>query len=350
MRRLTETVTLWLCSLATHAAFAEPAPKWQIQFTAPAACPGAQDFQRALDERTGARSKLSSSTDQPRIEVSIRAAADGWTARLEVVSSADGTRVERAAQSRRCEDLVPALALMTALALDLDPAQRSGAASPEIAVEDADAGVPTYPADADGAPPPVEISPQRSTGANLRRASPRLTEGELGFLLHWRSLVGWRDRAAMAPSILWGSRVRQGFSPWLRVSGDYVASRVIDGAGLEASLTYTVAQLDACTHKWPLGRSAFLSPCAQVAVGAFQAAGYAGVDKPRKLTRPWLSAGGGAELAILLVGPLWLRVHGGIEALVLRQRVYVDSEPDRLLLQMPAAVGSLGVGLGVRIW
>ena len=65
---------------------------------------------------------------------------------------------------------------------------------------------------------------------------------------------------------------------------------------------------------------------------------------------PWLSAGGGAELAMMLVGPLWLRVQGGVEALVLRQRVYVDAEPDRVLLEMPAVLGSLGVGLGVRIW
>ena len=107
---------MWLCSLATNAAFAEPAPRWQVEFMAPAACPGEQDFRRALDARMEARSPVSSLAHPPRIVVSIRAVADGWAARLEVESSADGARVERAAQSRRCEDLLPALALMTALA------------------------------------------------------------------------------------------------------------------------------------------------------------------------------------------------------------------------------------------
>jgi hypothetical protein len=348
MRRLRETALL-LCWLATNVAFGQAAPKWQIDFTAPAACPREQDFLRALDERT-AHADVSGFAHQSRIVVSIRAAANGWTGLLEVESSADGVRVERAAQSRRCEDLVPALALMTALALDLDPAPTSDGASPSPVVEDAEAEATTYPAHLEGAPPPVETASEPSARKVSRKASPRLTEGELGFLLHWRSLVAWRDRVAVAPSILWGSRVGEGFSPWLRVSGDYVASRVVDAEGLEASLTWSVAQLDACTHKWPLGGSAFLSPCARLTVGALHAAGYAGVDTPRNVTRPWLSAGGGAEVAISLVGPLWLRVQGGIEALVLRQRIYVTADPDRVLVEMPAALGSLGAGLGVRIW
>lgn len=338
-----------LCWLATNAAFGQVAPTWQIHFTAPAACPREQDFRRALDERT-ARANVSWFAHQPRIVVSIRAADDGWTGLLEVESGADGVRVERAAQSPRCEDLVPALALMTALALDLDPAPTSDEASPPPVAEDANEGSTPYPAHLEGAPPPVETSSEPLARKVPRKASPRLTEGELGFLLHWRSLVGWRDRVAVAPSILWGRRVGQGFSPWLRVSGDYVASRVVDAEGLEASLTWTVAQLDACTHKWPLWGSAFLSPCARLTVGALQAAGYAGVDTPRELTRLWLSAGGGAEVAISLVGPLWLRVQGGIEALALRQRVYVDADPDHVLIEMPAALGLLGAGLGVRIW
>jgi hypothetical protein len=336
-----------LCWFATNTAFAQAAPTWQIQFTAPAACPREQDFRQALDERT-ARAKVS--WFEPRIVVSIRAAASGWTGLLEVESSADGVRIERTAQSARCEDLVPALALMTALALELDPAPPSDGASSEPAVVDANEGSTAYPASLSGAPPPVETSSKPSAPKVSRKASPRLTEGELGFLLHWRSLVGWRDRVAVAPSVLWGSRVGQGFSPWLRVSGDYVAARVVDAGGLAASLTWTVAQLDACTHKWPLWESAFLSPCARLTIGTLKAAGSAGVDTPRELTRLWLSAGGGAELAIALVGPLWLRVQGGIEALVLRQRVYVEADPDRVLSEMPPALGLLGAGLGVRIW
>jgi hypothetical protein len=337
-----------LCWFATDTAFAQAAPTWQIDFTAPATCPREQDFRHALDERA-ARSKVSGFAHQPRIVVSIRAAAGAWTGLLEVESSADGVRIERTAQSARCEDLVPALALMTALALELDPAPPSDGASSEPAVVDANEGSTAYPANLDEAPPPVETSSEPFAQKVSRKASPRLTEGELGFLLHWRSLVGWRDRVAVAPSILWGSRAGRGFSPWLRVSGDYVASRVVAG-GLEASLTWTVAQLDACTHKWPLWESAFLSPCARLTIGALQAAGSAGVDTPRELTRLWLSAGGGAELAISIVGPLWLRVQGGVEALVLRQRVYVDAAPDHVLIEMPAALGLLGAGLGVRIW
>lgn len=239
---------------------------------------------------------------------------------------------------------------MTALALELDPAPASDAASsPDVALGD-DAGSTPYPGHLEGAPAPVEISPEPLGMAPPRKPTPRLTEGELGFLLHWRSVVGWRDRAAVAPGVLWGSSAREAFSPWVRVSGDYVASRVVDAAGVGASLTWTLAQVDACTHKWALWGRAFVSPCARLSVGALQAKGYVGVEAPRDLTRLWLSAGGGGEAAIPLVGPLWLRVQGGIEALVLRQRVLVDADPDHVLVEMPAVLGLLGLGLGVRIW
>ena len=169
-------------------------------------------------------------------------------------------------------------------------------------------------------------------------------------MLHWRSVVGWRDRVAVGPGILWGSRAAQGFSPWVRLSGDHVASRVVDASGFGASLTWTLAQLDGCTHKWALWGGAFLSPCARLSVGSLQAKGYAGVDTARDSARVWLTAGGGVEAAIPIVGPLWLRVQGGVEAIVLRQRVYVDADPDHILVHMPAVVGLLGLGVGVRIW
>jgi hypothetical protein len=74
------------------------------------------------------------------------------------------------------------------------------------------------------------------------------------------------------------------------------------------------------------------------------------VQTPRDRTSLWLTAGGGGEVAIGLVGPLWLRVQGGVEALVLRQRVFLGADPDHTLFRMPAVVGLLGAGLGVRIW
>jgi hypothetical protein len=338
-----------VCWLTTTSALGQARSRWQLRFKAPAACSTVQEFREALDERV-LRSGIFPRELNHRIIVAIVRADDGWTARLVVESSADGVRVERTAQANRCEELIPVLALMTALALDLEP---SATTEPSAAAPSLGGDSPSFPL-APAPPMVVPALPARSGAASPKKAPPpvgaRRTEGELGFMLHWRSVVGWRDRVAVGPSILWGSRAAQGFSPWLRVSGDRVASGVVDASGLGASLTWTLAQLDGCTHKWALWGGAFVSPCARLSIGSLRAKGYAGVDAARDSTRVWLTAGGGIEAAMPIVGPLWLRAQGGVEALVLRQRVYVDADPDRILVRMPAVLGLLGVGLGVRIW
>lgn len=341
--------------VAASSALAQVPPAWHLRFTAPEACSTEQDFRKALDDRAS-RSEISPRALNQRIVVSIVPTDGGWTGRLLVESSADGVRIERTAEAARCEELVPALALMTALALDLEPSS-IGPEAPPPSREGEPRSFSPLPLEAPVAVTPPPPAPAKAASRNTAaakmppsRPGPRLTEGELGFLVHWRSVVGWRDRVAVAPSILWGSRASQGFSPWGRVSVDHVASRIVDASGFGASLTWTLAQLDACTHKWAISGRAFFSPCARVSVGALRANGYAGVDTPRDLTRLWLTAGGGAEAAVPIIGPLWLRVQGGLEALVLRQRVYVDTDPDHTLVQMPAVLGLLGFGLGVRIW
>jgi hypothetical protein len=341
-------ISVWW--LTTSSALAQGQSRWQLRFTAPAACSTEQEFRKALDERV-LRSGIFPRELNHRIIVSILRTDPGWAGRLVVESSVDGVRVERTAQANRCEELIPALALMAALALDLEPSA-TPERPPPAPTSDGDSS--SFPPLAPAPPKVVPTLPAASRAASPKTASPpvepRLTEGELGFMLHWRSVVGWRDRIAVGPSILWGSRAAQGFSPWLRVSGDRVASGVVDASGVGASLTWTLAQLDGCTHKWVLWGRAFVSPCARLSVGSLQAKGYAGVDTARDSTRVWLTAGGGVEAAMPIVGPLWLRVQGGVEALVLRQRIYVDADPDRILVHMPAVLGLLGVGLGVRIW
>jgi hypothetical protein len=338
--------------LTPSPAVAQAPPTWQLTFTAPATCSTEENFRKALDERL-LYSEIFPRALNHRIIVSISPTEAGWTGQLVVESAVDGVRVERTAHATSCQELVPALALMIALVLDLEPASTpEPPSSPPVPEADSRPFSPPF----EGPPrlvPPTPASSKSTPGfrqtASLR-AAPRLTEGELGFLLHWRSVVGWRDRVAVAPSILWGSHVAQGFSPWMRLSGERVKSHVVNASGVGASLTWTVAQLDACSHKWTVSGTAFLSPCARISVGALQAKGDAGVAAPRELTRFWLTAGGGAEAAIPIVGPLWLRVQGGVEALLLRQRIYVDSDPDHILVQMPAVLGVLGLGLGVRIW
>jgi hypothetical protein len=341
-------ISVWW--LTTSSALAQVPPSWQLLFTAPEACSTEEEFRKALDERA-LRSGIFPRALNHRIIVSIRPADPGWAARLVVESVADGVRVERTAHANQCEELIPALALMTALALDLEPSRSSEAPPPAVTSGgNSPSSPPLLPAPPDVVRPPPVAAPATSPQRASRPAGPRLTEGEVGFLLPWRSVVGWRDRVGVGPSILWGSRSPQGFSPWVRVSGAHVASRVEDASGFRASLTWTVAQLDGCTHKWILWGGAFFSPCVRLSVGSLQARGYAGLDTARNSTRLWLTAGGGVEAAIPIVGPLWLRVQGGVEALVLRQRVYVDTDPDHVLVHMPAVLGLVGLGLGVRIW
>ena len=128
----------------------------RIQFSAPRKCPDGAAFVRALRQRTG-RFQLASGAEQTRVFVVTIAAADPLVAgRLEIQGPATEVSV-RDVSGKTCDEVMEALALMTALAVD-PSAQSAGRI----------ANVPST-----SAPPAIAPAP---TGAANRTPRPKATE------------------------------------------------------------------------------------------------------------------------------------------------------------------------------
>lgn len=310
-------VFAWFPLGSLRAAHAQEAVLWRLQFDAPPECPGEAAFRRALSERA-----RRSPAPGHRIIVTVTHAEAAWVGRLMVDSPIDGVRVERTTTAPRCEDLGPALALMTALALDLEPAP-----APSTPRASRPAAAPKAPL----APPPRPV------------VERNLTEAELGFLVSARSLGGF----SLAPSITMGSHASGSFAPWIRISGEHLATEVKDAAGHTAELGWTLGQLDVCSHKLRFAGDAFVSPCLRLSVGAINAQGQV-VANPHNVSHTWGSLGPSVEVGAPLFGPLWVRLQGGFDAPFASYRVMVDSTV--ALTTLPAVVARGGIGLGVRLW
>ena len=136
----------------------------RIQFAAPRRCADGTAFIRALRQRTG-RFQVASGTEQTRVFVVTITHADSFiSGRLEIQGS--GTEISlRNVSGKTCEEVMAALALMTALAIDpgaLSPNTPSPSALPPTTTSPAGPSNPTATAQAPEASP---LPPPDSTAA-----------------------------------------------------------------------------------------------------------------------------------------------------------------------------------------
>jgi hypothetical protein len=255
--------------------------------------------------------------------VRLAATSDESTGHL-VVRAPDGSTAEREVVGDTCEEVVAALALVAALAVDPNATTRA---------------MP-IPAPARPRPAAVVASPAPVP----RAAPPAAARGAVSL----DGLVA----TGVAPAPLVGAALavaaagpRRGWlAPTVRLGIAAASSGTVDVTGGKATFTSLTGALDVCPGDRLLGRWS-LTPCVRVEGGVLSAAG-ADVVAPRTDAHPWGAAGALARAERRLPGGFFLELSGGARVPFVRTTFFF--EPDVTIFRTAPVSGEFSAGLGLR--
>ncbi len=336
----------------------------RITFAAPPGCPDEQAFTGELRART-ARARLAWPGEPARtFRVTITRHAGQTLGNLTIEEAGGGSAV-REVTGRTCPEVVSALALVMALAIDPHALTTVHPPSPEMGPKDTPAPAP--PAvpwwvglSSDLAPPrfrllgvdeasalsppplPVWLPPPRPDLHGFRATAgtmiighgaigPSLEPGIQAFFD-----IGRRESDVLEPSFRFSL---------LAVSGGSIAA----GAGT-AGLRFGAMQLDACPIQLAIETFVRFYPCGTLEVGTIQGQGNGSIAH-ENITRPWVAGGLLGRSELRLVDHVMLELQGGLNFPFVRDKFLLGAPPNEkptVIYDVPAVGGVVGAGVGVR--
>ncbi|HEX6766608.1 MAG TPA: hypothetical protein VF103_14040, partial [Polyangiaceae bacterium] len=234
----------------------------RFDYRAPPECPDAVAFTSRVQART-ARARLAAEGELARtFTVEVTRNDVGSAARLTFTDSR-GAPVVRAVQGETCDEVVSAIALVTALAVEAGPTQESEPAPSSSAV--------TPPAP----PPEAPVAPAPQRHAPLPSPKPDVVAWSVGLQGGVSTWMG------PAPNLGLGAFVDAG--PYRGPSGRLTLLRSTSRALVpvkgeastfrRANFTALVARLEACPIVVGLGSGFRLLPCVDLGLGALEGGG-----------------------------------------------------------------------------
>jgi hypothetical protein len=275
------------------------APAVDLHYTAPAACPARAAMESAIRERSPAVELAAGAAHV--ITIDVEAAPDGGYAGT---VSIDGA-VDKTLAAEQCEDLVPALALVTSLAID-------ALASPAV-----EARRPVAPVAARHVPVPWELGAAADLGVRLGITPDALVGG------------GLEGRAVRG----------HGLELDLALLAGHDSSEQDMGT---ASFLWLAGRGSAC---WRFERAVAVAGCADLEAGLVRAVGE-DIILGRAIDRPWAAAGVHAALEWPVRGRSFGQFRAGATFPFTRDR-YVF-QPAMSIHETAAVVGWVALGVGVR--
>ena len=324
MRRTVTVAVLAACGLVASRARADARPI-ALRYAAPAECPD----ERAFRAQVAARTPLARFDDAatPAYTVTITAARKGYAGRIESSEGAAETHM-----SASCPELVGALSLVLALAIDPD-ARTAPIAPPPSPPQPPPGPSPAPP------PPAPPSAPERDATPSF--APPARWRASLGLDGALRSDVAPSAAPAFGAFVAVGL-ARSGWAPSLRVGASYAWAGfdVPDGGG--ALTTRLAAHADACVWRLGLGELASIAPCAAFELASLHAEGR---DLPvlRAATALVSEVGGLARLTVEAPAALFVAVDAGAFAPLARPSFTVDRS---VAYTVPSAVAEIALAAG----
>jgi len=321
----------------------------QVEFDAPAGCSGADAFFSSLRSRTDEARQAEGNEPHTTLQVRLTRTRGRVLGELRMVDDRGGTDT-RKMQGASCDDVVQALSLTAALALDPNALLSAPATAP----------IPTVPAEpgADATATPAASKPATAKRAADEDAAEAAAESdatptrsqlhdpwfELGAGAMGTALLAAQASPGIAVSSRWtpvGSGV---LHPTLGLAFAHVRNDVLRSPGaVQVSLTGLVAT--AC----PLRFSASIvtiQPCALLVAGWLAASGRQDTYS-YEVDHLWLSAGGVLHLSALLGGGLSLDLDGGVSAPFFKRRFY-STTPNKIVGETSSIslISELGLSYG----
>jgi len=298
----------------------------RLRYTAPAECPD----RRGFFEQVSARTKLARLADASEIATTLVVRikhVPGGTAGTIELSTPPGRTAQREVKAASCEQVVAALALMTALAIDPDASTEPVSKPP----------LPAPKLEPTAAPKPT------------RRGTPE--ERPASALTRWKGGVSVELLGGIAPSLVPAVRPfieldREGRAPWgfaARLSAARLQTEVRTESG-GAEFRLWSARLEGCPAHVRVARPLWFSACLAFDFGELTATGN-GVTPAQQVSRPWLAAGEITRLELRLFDALAIEAAGEIMFPLVRDRFFVQT--DVTLHRAPAVAGGGAVGVGV---
>lgn len=351
-------MTGWHMLLAFGWAATAPPPQipLRVDFQAPPNCSSAEAFYAGVRARTDRVRRAAAGESGIELRVQLTRRATGVHGELEGFDD-DGKTETRTVEGDTCDEVVEALSLTTALALD--PNARFTPSSPPVPIPGDDARTgddrsrleelseyveskaidPTY----EDAPHELETETETET-----EAAPDQRERES---LSWEVGVHGLAMEVLDSDLSLGGRVflrfeRAGgvFTPSLALSLMQVRNDLF-GSALSANAALTGVELTACPLRFAVADMR-LETCAH-AVGGFLNVAGRNLVRPESVVRTWWSVGPLARAAFTLTDQLSLEVELGVD-FPLAQRRFVTAESAKLVAETPpfAPLAALGLAYG----
>jgi hypothetical protein len=324
-----------------------------LDYRAYEGCPTAAEFIGQVSGRAAQTLLASERARRRRFIVTVVARRSGALGRLAI--EAEGERAAREVTGATCKEVVAALALFTALAIDPDARSEPSAPAPPEADPGAAAGASAARAASSAAAAPLSVP-----GASLDPPPPE--KPGTSTVLPWRAIAGLAalDVSPLAPP---GTPLRSALGGALFLEIAMRSDRALTSAARvsvlwaearpkSATFRLVAGRLDLCPAVYALSRALSTDLCAAVELGAVSAvASSAGGVEPARATRFWAA---GDVLGRLRWGPgaaIFVELEAGATFPLTRYdfALGTSDEFQREIHAIPSAGWVLGFGLGGRI-
>lgn len=314
----------------------------RLSFESSPECPNQATFEGQVRARTERYARASEGQVARAFRVTVSAAAERFQGHL-VIEDPAGESSERFLEGKSCEELVSALALVTALAID--PEAKTAAVVEPVPIPEPSASAPIVqppPPPSATTPPPLPVRvPPPAPAPRPAPARPWAFAG-VGAVV----VVGTLPSPQLAPSLFLEARLADelGVDGRLRFSLVHAESGVVQAGTGYALFTWTAGVIDSC---WvPLQvEGVLLYPCAGVEVGILHGEGQA-LQTGTSRGRTWAAFDGGFRAAYDLSRDVSLDFSGALSLPLVRDTFAFD--PDTDVFQTSALGGRvvLGASLG----